>query len=113
MTAQAILDPLVRILPVVGFLLAITLVTGILVDDAIVEIENIARHMHMGKPPYEASEEAAAEIGTAVIAISFSIVAVFAPVGESWLFRRASIWEDALGVPVDAVANSLVSLGSK
>ena len=61
-------------------LLAITLVTGILVDDAIVEIENISRHMHMGKPPYEASEEAAAEIGTAVIAISFSIVAVFAPV---------------------------------
>ena len=62
-------------------LLAITLVTGILVDDAIVEIENIVRHMHMGSPPYLAAEEAANEIGTTVIAISFSIVAVFAPVG--------------------------------
>ena len=61
-------------------LLAITLVTGILVDDAIVEIENIVRHMHEGSPPYRAAEEAAAEIGMTVIAISFSIVAVFAPV---------------------------------
>ncbi|AGT08160.1 efflux RND transporter permease subunit [Paracoccus aminophilus] len=62
-------------------LLAITLVTGILVDDAIVEIENIDRHIKMGVPPYEASVEAAQEIGLTVIAISFSIVAVFAPVG--------------------------------
>ena len=61
-------------------LLGITLVTGILVDDAIVEIENIVRHIHMGSPPYEAAEEAATEIGTTVIAISMSIVAVFAPV---------------------------------
>lgn len=61
-------------------LLGITLVTGILVDDAIVEIENIVRHIGMGSPPYEASEEAASEIGMTVIAISFSIVAVFAPV---------------------------------
>ena len=61
-------------------LLGITLVTGILVDDAIVEIENIVRHMAMGTPPFEASEEAANEIGLTVIAISFSIVAVFAPV---------------------------------
>lgn len=61
-------------------LLAITLVTGILVDDAIVEIENIVRHINMGVPPYQASMEAANEIGLTVIAISFSIVAVFAPV---------------------------------
>ncbi|WP_159710947.1 efflux RND transporter permease subunit [Geminicoccus flavidas] len=61
-------------------LLAITLVTGILVDDAIVEIENIARHIAMGKPPYQAAMEAADEIGLAVIAITFTIVAVFAPV---------------------------------
>ena len=61
-------------------LLAITLVTGILVDDAIVEIENIVRHVNMGKGAYEASEEAASEIGLTVIAISFTIVAVFAPV---------------------------------
>lgn len=61
-------------------LLGITLVTGILVDDAIVEIENIVRHMQMGKSAYVASETAATEIGLTVIAISFSIVAVFAPV---------------------------------
>ena len=61
-------------------LLAITLVTGILVDDAIVEIENIVRHMHMGKSAYRASLEAADEIGLAVIAISLTIVAIFAPV---------------------------------
>ena len=61
-------------------LLAITLVTGILVDDAIVEIENIVRHMRMGKSAYRASLEAADEIGLAVIAISMTIIAVFAPV---------------------------------
>jgi len=61
-------------------LLAVTLVTGILVDDAIVEIENIVRHMRMGKSAYRASLEAADEIGLAVIAITFTIVAVFAPV---------------------------------
>ncbi|MFM9976038.1 MAG: efflux RND transporter permease subunit, partial [Beijerinckiaceae bacterium] len=61
-------------------LLAITLVTGILVDDAIVEIENIVRHMRMGKSPYKAAVEAADEIGLAVIAITFTIVAIFAPV---------------------------------
>ena len=61
-------------------LLAITLVTGILVDDAIVEIENIVRHMRMGKSPYRASLEAADEIGLAVIAITATIIAIFAPV---------------------------------
>jgi multidrug efflux pump subunit AcrB len=61
-------------------LLAVTLVTGILVDDAIVEIENIVRHMRMGKSAWRASLEAADEIGLAVIAISVTIIAVFAPV---------------------------------
>jgi len=61
-------------------LLAITIVTGILVDDAIVEIENIVRHMRMGKSAYRAALEAADEIGLAVIAITFTIVAVFVPV---------------------------------
>src|SRR3978361_549840 len=58
--------------------LAITLSTGILVDDAIVEIENIVRHMRMGKSPYQAALDAADEIGLAVIAISFTIIAIFA-----------------------------------
>ncbi|RVU15067.1 efflux RND transporter permease subunit [Methylobacterium oryzihabitans] len=61
-------------------LLAITLVTGILVDDAIVEIENIVRHMRLGKSPYRAAIEGADEIGLAVIAITATLIAVFAPV---------------------------------
>ncbi|AYG67047.1 MULTISPECIES: efflux RND transporter permease subunit [unclassified Rhizobium] len=60
--------------------LALTLATGILVDDAIVEIENIARHIKMGKTPYRASIDAADEIGLAVIATTFTIIAVFVPV---------------------------------
>ncbi|GGB06643.1 ABC transporter permease [Brucella endophytica] len=62
-------------------LLAITLVTGILVDDAIVEIENIVRHRNMGKTAYRAALDASDEIGLAVIAISATVIAVFAPVG--------------------------------
>jgi multidrug efflux pump subunit AcrB len=61
-------------------LLALSLVAGVLVDDAIVEIENIVRHMRMGKSAYQAAIDAADEIGLAVVATSFSIVAVFLPV---------------------------------
>jgi len=60
-------------------LLALSLVVGVLVDDAIVEIENIMRHLEMGKSPYQASMEAADEIGMAVIATTFTLVAVFLP----------------------------------
>lgn len=60
-------------------LLSLSLVVGILVDDAIVEIENIERHLKMGKTPYQAAMEAADEIGLAVIATTFSLVAVFLP----------------------------------
>jgi multidrug efflux pump subunit AcrB len=62
-------------------LLALGLVAGVLVDDAIVEIENIVRHMRMGKSAYQASMEAADEIGLAVLATTMAIVAVFLPVG--------------------------------
>ena len=78
--------PTFWIMDIMGFslnlvsFLALTLATGILVDDAIVEIENIARHMKMGKTPYRAALEAADEIGLAVIATSFTIIAVFVPV---------------------------------
>ncbi|MCU0927748.1 MAG: efflux RND transporter permease subunit [Burkholderiaceae bacterium] len=60
-------------------LLAMSLVVGILVDDAIVEIENITRHLRMGKTPYQAAMEAADEIGLAVIATTFTLIAVFLP----------------------------------
>src|SRR5579859_30622 len=61
-------------------LLALTLVVGVLVDDAIVEIENIVRHIRMGKTPYQAALDAADEIGLAVVATTMTIVAVFLPV---------------------------------
>ena len=60
-------------------LLSLSLVIGILVDDAIVEIENIMRHLRMGKTPYQAAMEAADEIGLAVIATTFTLIAVFLP----------------------------------
>jgi multidrug efflux pump subunit AcrB len=60
-------------------LLSLSLVVGILVDDAIVEIENIARHLRMGKSPLQAAMEAADEIGLAVIATTFTLIAVFLP----------------------------------
>ncbi len=61
-------------------LLALSLVVGILVDDAIVEVENIVRHLRMGKKPKEAAMDAAIEIGLAVVATTLTICAVFVPV---------------------------------
>jgi multidrug efflux pump subunit AcrB len=60
-------------------LLSLSLVIGVLVDDAIVEIENIERHLLMGKTPFQAAMEAADEIGLAVVATTFTLVAVFLP----------------------------------
>jgi hydrophobe/amphiphile efflux-1 (HAE1) family protein len=83
-------------------LLALAVVVGILVDDAIVEIENIVRHLRMGKSPLEAAREAAAEIGTAVIATSMTLAAVFVPVafmpGIAGKFFREFGWTAATAV---------------
>ncbi|MET1163248.1 MAG: efflux RND transporter permease subunit, partial [Pseudoxanthomonas sp.] len=83
-------------------LLALSVVVGILVDDAIVEIENIVRHLRMGKPPIEAAREAAAEIGNAVIATSLTLAAVFVPVafmpGIAGKFFREFGWTAATAV---------------
>ncbi len=61
-------------------MLALTLVVGMLVDDAIVEVENIVRHLHMGKKPMAAAKDAAIEIGMAVVATTLTLCAVFVPV---------------------------------
>ncbi len=83
-------------------LLALSLVIGILVDDAIVEVENIVRHLHMGKSPYQAAMEAADEIGVAVIAITFTLIAVFLPTafmsGIVGKFFKQFGWTAALAV---------------
>lgn len=83
-------------------LLALSVVVGILVDDAIVEIENIVRHLGMGKTPLEAASDAADEIGTAVIATSITLAAVFVPVafmpGIAGKFFREFGWTAATAV---------------
>jgi HAE1 family hydrophobic/amphiphilic exporter-1 len=79
-------------------LIALALVAGVLVDDAIVEIENISRHMAMGKKPYPAALEAADEIGLAVVATSATIIAVFLPV--SFMGGQTGVWFKEFGVTV-------------
>ena len=83
-------------------LLALSLVVGILVDDAIVEVENIVRHLRMGKTPYQAAMEAADEIGLAVIATTFTLIAVFLPTafmsGIVGKFFKQFGWTAALAV---------------
>ena len=83
-------------------LLALSLVIGVLVDDAIVEIENIIRHLRGGKTPYQAAMEAADEIGLAVIATTFTLIAVFLPTafmsGVIGQFFRQFGWTAAIAV---------------
>lgn len=83
-------------------LLALSVVVGILVDDAIVEVENIVRHLRMGKTPLQAAREAADEIGVAVIATSLTLAAVFVPVafmpGIAGKFFREFGWTAATAV---------------
>lgn len=83
-------------------LLALAIVVGILVDDAIVEIENIARHVRMGKSVRKAAAEAVNEIALAVIATTLTLVAVFAPTammsGISGLFFRQFGWTAVIAV---------------
>lgn len=83
-------------------LLALSLVVGILVDDAIVEVENIVRHLRMGKTPFQAAMEAADEIGLAVIATTFTLIAVFLPTafmsGVAGKFFKQFGWTASLAV---------------
>ena len=94
-------------------LLALSLVVGILVDDAIVEIENIVRHLRMGKTPYQAAMEAADEIGLAVIATTFTLIAVFLPTafmsGVAGKFFKQFGWTAALAVFASLVVARLLT----
>ncbi len=94
-------------------LLALSLVVGILVDDAIVEVENIVRHLRMGKSPYQAAMEAADEIGLAVIATTFTLIAVFLPTafmsGIAGRFFKQFGWTAALAVFASLVVARLLT----
>ena len=94
-------------------LLSLALVVGVLVDDAIVEIENIERHLHMGKTPMQAALEAADEIGMAVIATTFALVAVFLPTafmgGIPGKFFKQFGWAAVLAVLASLVVARLLT----
>lgn len=94
-------------------LLALTLVVGVLVDDAIVEVENIVRHLRMGMSPMQAAMEAATEIGTAVIATTFTLVAVFLPTafmgGIPGKFFKQFGWTAAISVLVSLLVARMLT----
>ncbi|MGL4604429.1 MAG: efflux RND transporter permease subunit, partial [Iodobacter sp.] len=94
-------------------LLSLALVVGILVDDAIVEIENIVRHLRMGKTPYQAAMEAADEIGLAVVATTFALIAVFLPTafmaGIPGKFFKQFGWTAALAVMASLIVARLLT----
>ncbi len=94
-------------------LLSLSLVVGILVDDAIVEIENIMRHLRMGKTPFQAAMEAADEIGLAVIATTFTLIAVFLPTafmgGVAGKFFVQFGWAAAIAVFMSLVVARLLT----
>jgi multidrug efflux pump subunit AcrB len=94
-------------------LLSLALVVGVLVDDAIVEIENIERHLRMGKSPFQAAMEAAEEIGMAVIATTFALVAVFLPTafmgGVPGLFFKQFGWTAVLAILASLVVARLLT----
>ena len=94
-------------------LLALSLVIGILVDDAIVEVENIVRHLRMGKTPYQAAMEAADEIGLAVIATTFTLIAVFLPTafmsGVPGKFFKQFGWTASLAVGASLIVARMLT----
>ncbi|UVW28095.1 efflux RND transporter permease subunit [Massilia sp. H6] len=94
-------------------LLSLALVIGVLVDDAIVEIENISRHLRMGKSPMQAALEAADEIGMAVIATTFSLVAVFLPTafmgGIAGKFFKQFGWTAVIAILASLVVARLLT----
>lgn len=94
-------------------LLALTLVVGVLVDDAIVEIENIMRHLAMGKSPYDAAMQAADEIGLAVVATTLTLIAVFLPTafmsGIIGQFFRQFGWTAALAIFMSLLVARLIT----
>ncbi|TRX02955.1 efflux RND transporter permease subunit [Candidatus Methylobacter oryzae] len=94
-------------------LLALSLSIGILVDDAIVEVENITRHLRMGKSAYQAAMEAADEIGLAVVATTFALVAVFLPTafmdGIAGRFFKQFGWTAALAVVASLVVARMLT----
>src|SRR6201993_1110033 len=91
-------------------LMALTLTVGFVVDDAIVMLENIARHMEMGKRPYQAAVEGAREIGFTIISMTISLAAVFIPVLFMGGIIGRLLHEFAVTIGVAILVSGFVSL---
>ncbi|MDR0250171.1 MAG: efflux RND transporter permease subunit [Burkholderiales bacterium] len=94
-------------------LIALSLVVGVLVDDAIVEVENIVRHLRMGKTPRQASLDATAEIGLPVVATTATLVAVFLPIafmeGVAGLFFKQFGWTAVIAISMSLVVARMIT----
>ncbi|HKV91687.1 MAG TPA: efflux RND transporter permease subunit [Candidatus Angelobacter sp.] len=91
-------------------LMALTLTVGFVVDDAIVMLENIVRHMEMGKPPYQAAVEGAKEIGFTIVSMTISLAAVFIPVLFMGGIVGRLLHEFAVTIGVSILVSGFVSL---
>jgi multidrug efflux pump len=91
-------------------LLAIVLSVGLVVDDAIVMVENVERHLHMGKPPFRAALDAARELVGPIIAMTITLAAVYAPVGIQGGLTGALFREFAFTLAGAVVISGIVAL---
>src|SRR5229473_3947204 len=91
-------------------LLAIVLSVGLVVDDAIVMVENVERHLHMGKSPFQAAKDAARELVGPIIAMTITLAAVYAPVGIQGGLTGALFREFAFTLAGAVIISGIVAL---
>ncbi|HXO32986.1 MAG TPA: efflux RND transporter permease subunit [Candidatus Acidoferrales bacterium] len=91
-------------------LLAIVLSVGLVVDDAIVMVENVERHIHMGKPPVRAAIDAARELVGPIISMTITLAAVYAPIGIQGGLTGALFREFAFTLAGAVVVSGIVAL---
>jgi len=91
-------------------LLAIVLSVGLVVDDAIVMVENVERHLHLGKSPFQAAKDAARELVGPIIAMTITLAAVYAPIGIQGGLTGALFREFAFTLAGAVVVSGVVAL---
>ena len=91
-------------------LLAIVLSVGLVVDDAIVMVENVERHLHMGKTPFQAAKDAARELVGPIIAMTITLAAVYAPIGIQGGLTGALFREFAFTLAGAVIVSGIVAL---
>ncbi|TNF66980.1 MAG: efflux RND transporter permease subunit [Gammaproteobacteria bacterium] len=91
-------------------LLSLILAVGLIVDDAIVILENIHRHIHLGLTPFEAAIKGSKEIGFAIIVITLTLAAVFAPIGFSEGLTGQLFWQFACTIVIAVLLSGFVAI---